>query len=148
MQIPLQDFLKLEYLSKKISTIIHKYSNQDYLHFLKVCQAIRLLSRGKDLQKLLLNDKVFEKIEISLINIIKENPSSNHEVVDNILIEIISITKRLVSGKDSDNEFTNKVLHSEFFDRIIFLLHKDNPILLKNLHILLISLIDKYVIVH
>ena len=63
-------------------------------------------------------------------------------MLDNILIEIISISKRLIN-KDSYSEFTNKVLQSEFFDRIIFLLHKDNPILLKNLHILLISLLDR-----
>jgi len=64
--------------------------------------------------------------------------------MDNILIEIISITKRLVTVKETYYEFTKKVFQSEFFDRIIFLLHKDNLILLKNLHILLISLLDKY----
>jgi hypothetical protein len=66
-------------------------------------------------------------------------------MLDNIFIEVISITKRFLNGEvQKENvEFFNMILNGSLIDHLIFLMGKDNMIILKLLHILLLSILDK-----
>jgi hypothetical protein len=69
-------------------------------------------------------------------------------MIDNITIEVISIIKRYftINHNNDDiqtNNFFEKLLSSNLIDHLIFLLGKDNLIILKLLHILLISVSEK-----
>jgi hypothetical protein len=65
-------------------------------------------------------------------------------MIDNIIIEIVSILKRYLSvdQKTSNNNF-EQILSSTIIDHLIFFLHKDNIIIIKLLHITLISLLSR-----
>jgi hypothetical protein len=67
------------------------------------------------------------------------------EMLDNIFIEVISITKRFLNAEvQKENvDFFNLILNGSLIDHLIFLMGKDNMIILKLLHILLLSILDK-----
>jgi hypothetical protein len=65
-------------------------------------------------------------------------------MIDNILIEVISIVKRFFNKEiqKTHPEFFNKLLNVNIIDHLIFLLNKENIIIQKLLHMLLLMLID------
>ena len=82
--------------------------------------------------------------------------NSNAEVLDNLLIESISILKRYfpnISLKTEEEKEENKTIQSEFIEKIInetklldqmiFLLNKENLTILRLVHFILISVIRK-----
>lgn len=70
--------------------------------------------------------------------------SSYAEIIDNILIEIISLAKRFIKQDERLNtEMIEKLTKYNLIDQLIFLLHKDNTIILKLLHMLLIPMLEE-----
>lgn len=111
------------------------------MFILKILQTIRLLSRNKIIQVILHNDEIiltFEQILEKLI--LKKHPLPPAEIIDNILIEIISIIKRYFS---KEQNFSPRITSSNLIDHLIFLLTKENTIILKLLHMILLSLLEK-----
>jgi hypothetical protein len=104
------------------------------------------LSRNKNLQNELLSENTLNFFE----NILEKLAKTKHnekliEMIENILIEIISIIKRFLSLsmiKDQP-KFAEKIIKSNLIENLIFLLQEDNLIILKSLHILLLSLMEK-----
>ena len=121
---------------------------------LKILQTIRLLSRNTKIQNLLYQDNILNYFE-SIIEKLMKNKSinQNSEMLENLLIEIISIIKRyfLPFGEKEKEEiqsnqieFVEKIINeSKIFDQMIFLLNKENLNILKLLHFILISVIKK-----
>ena len=66
-------------------------------------------------------------------------------MIDSIIIEVVSILKRLlpVDKEPIKLEVYERIIHSTIIDHLIFFLHKDNLIIIKLLHITLISLLNK-----
>jgi hypothetical protein len=134
-------------------------SNADCLYLLKILQCIRLLTRNNLIREKISKEKVistFEQILEQLIGFKSEKPSQN-EVIDNCFIEIISIIKRYFysnldilsrdnsnSSHQINNEIIDKIINkTKIIDHFIFLLNRDNMIVLKILHFLLISVIEE-----
>jgi len=131
------------------------------LYLLKILQSIRLLTRNNSIREKLSNEKVintFEQILEHLIGVKSLNVSQN-EIIDDCYIEIISIIKRYFytnidilsrdncnsnSNRQIKNEIIEKIINNtKIFDHFIFLLNRDNIIVIKLLHILLISIIEE-----
>lgn len=122
-------------------------SNIDYLYLLKVLQAIRLLSRNKKVQKELLKQTTVSYFEEIIDKLTKTKINDKlSEMLDNIFIEVISIIKRFLNSEvqKENPDFFNMILQGSLIDHLIFLMGKDNMIILKLLHMLLLSLLDKY----
>lgn len=125
---------------------------------LKIFQTIRLLSRNQNIYSLLYQENILIFFE-SLIEKLMNNKSSQNnsgEIIDNLLIEIISIIKRYFSNmslkseekkeeiKSKDNEFIEKIINeTKLLDQMIFMLNKDNTTIIRLLHFILISVIKK-----
>jgi hypothetical protein len=86
---------------------------------------------------MLFKDNIISLFEGILENLIKSNFSS--EIIDNIIIEIISILKRPFG----DEGMFEKILNSSIIDSMIFLLKKENIIILKLIHMMLITLLNR-----
>ncbi len=109
-------------------------------------QAIRLLSRNKTILKEFIKETTPELFEEIIDKLVKTKSNDKlTEMIDNIFIEIISIAKRFLNSEvQRENAgFFLKILNGGLIDHLIFLLSKDNIIILKLLHILLLSVLDK-----
>jgi hypothetical protein len=115
------------------------------LYILKLFQTVRLLTRNKYIHELLFDLNLVNVIDLFLENIVNKQIIANTEMIDNIIIEVISILKRLLNGelKDDKLEIYEKIINSTILDHLIFFLHKDNIIIIKLLHITLISLLKR-----
>jgi len=126
---------------------------------LKIFQTIRLLSRHPNIHSLLFQEGIINFIEFTiekLMNNYKFNQNSNSEILDNLLIEIISIIKRYFTNisfnpedekelaKSANYDFVEKIINeTKLFDQMIFLLNKENLTILKLLHFIFLSVIRK-----
>jgi hypothetical protein len=93
----------------------------------------------------LFDTRLVEVLDTFLENIVNKNLTANTEMIDNIIIEIVSILKRLLAGgsETGNLEIYEKVVGSNIIDHLIFFLHKDNVVIIKLLHITLISLLKR-----
>jgi hypothetical protein len=99
------------------------------------------------IQKELYNDNCLSSFEVILDKIIKLKPNDKLvEIVDSIIIEVISCIRRYFTGQNDENkthkEFFDKIVRSSLIDHLIYLLGKDNLIISKLLHMLLLSIIE------
>jgi hypothetical protein len=65
-------------------------------------------------------------------------------MIDNTIIEIVSILKRLLSNGQK-TEIYERIINSDIIDHLIFFLYKDNIIIIKLLHITLMSLLKRLI---
>lgn len=132
--------------------------HEDYPYFLPLIQVMRLLSRDKSIQCILRtgNDSL-TKIEILLLNLIESDiykesikqkiGNFNFEsLLENIVIEILSILKRFIHINPKDVEelsFLNRIIEeTEIFDKILYFLNSGSQIVLTLLHIIICSLLS------
>lgn len=143
------------YWSFDFNDISYQEADEKLIHFVQICQTIRLLSKNpSNLEKFsTLNDSII-KIEIILMNI-TDIINSNYSVLSryksyetlkqtliNILIEIITIIKRFVTDKSSTQLelFFGKIFDSRIFYYFISLISFDDEIVSKLFNLIFVKL--------
>ena len=130
-----------------------KEAEPDFLYILKVSQAIRVLSRSQEIQKIMFNEKhinILFNVLNQLHNIQKSN-NKNIKIIENIIIELFTILKRFIYPviqnieKEKEKFFFNLIANnSNVIIIMIELIENKNVVLLKLFKYLLKKLLVSY----
>ena len=128
-----------------------KEAEPDFLYIFKVFQAIRVLTRNKEIQKLIFNEKhinILFNVLNQLHNIQKSN-NKNIKIIEAILIELITILKRflypdILIEKEKEIFFNIIANNSNVIIILIELIENKNVVLLKLFKYLFKKLLVSY----
>ena len=123
----------------------------DFLYIIKVIQAIRVLTRSKEIQKIIFNEKhinILFSVLNQLHNIQKSN-NKNNKLIETILIELITILKRflypdIIIEKEKEIFFNIIANNSNVIIILIELMENKNVTLLKLFKYLFKKLLVSY----
>ena len=129
-----------------------KEAEPDFLYILNVFQTIRVLSRNQEIQKIMFNEKHINILfnVLNQLHNIQNSNKKNIKIIENILIELITILKRFLYSdiqidKEKENFFFNIIANnSNVIIIFIELIENKNVVLLRVFKYLFKKLLVSY----
>ena len=123
-------------IEKRLKIISDLDSNLMYLW--KAFQALRILSRNKDIQKEMYKESHISIFDLWFEKLVKAMGKSKNKVYDSTIVELISIFKRYFLpnpniSKQTHEKYLNMIVDSDIIDNFILLLSSENEVIIKSL---------------